>query len=210
MIELDIQKTNMVDNIAVVVSHPSDGHSPNDTLHTTLSKLHVLEAGLVAELDNVKCGEEIDLIAKVFNYGEAIFNNTEIEVVVNGVAVDTVNYDFSIPSLSEINVVITVTENLMPMDNEIMLNLLSVNGQADANPTHDHLVIEATEAFDLSNNFKIDIYNTLGKLMRSDSNLNFDSELRAVISLDQFAPGSYIVKYYNDGFEKYFKVMAQK
>lgn len=119
-------------NIGAFVTHPSDGYDKNDTLLTTISQLHYLEGGLVAELKSVKCGNEIDVKATVTNYGDATFNITEIEVVANGMIVDTVNYDFNIPYLTEVDIIITVTDNLIPVDNDIELNLLSVNGQSDA------------------------------------------------------------------------------
>jgi len=119
-------------NIDLVVSHPSDGYDKNDTLRTEVSKLHLLEAGLEVVLDQVQCGEEIDLFARVTNNGEATFSNTEIEIVVNGVVTDTVTYDFNIPYLSIVDIRFTVTENLQETDNVITANLLTVNGQSDA------------------------------------------------------------------------------
>ncbi len=119
-------------NISVVVTDSTDGYSRNDTLRSVLSNLYYLEAGIVANLDQVRCGETVDIDALVFNYGEATFYDVEIEVVVNGVAVDTVNYDFNIPYLVEVNIPITITENLQETDNEISLNILGVNGAQDA------------------------------------------------------------------------------
>ncbi len=119
-------------NLAVVVAHPSDGYSKNDTLETIIQNLFELEAGISAELKDVRCGENIDVIARVTNYGAATFTNTLIEVVVNGLVVDVVDYGFSIPYLTEVDININVTENLMEFDNVIQLNLLSVNGEEDA------------------------------------------------------------------------------
>ncbi len=119
-------------NIAVIVTHPSDGYDGNDTLNLVLSKLHLLEGGIGIKEIIPQCGSEVDIVASVMNYGEATFNNTEIEVIVNGLAVDTVLYDFSIPYQAEVDINITVTENLQLTDNEITLHLLNVNGQSDA------------------------------------------------------------------------------
>ena len=137
-------------NIGVSVAHPSDGYSNNDTLETVISNLHLLEGGLVTALKSARCGAEIEVFAIVTNYGESTFNNTEIEVVVNGMIVDTINYDFSIPYLAEVDITISVTENLEPADNEILLNLLSVNGQPDAVPTNNSSSINTSldSAFD--------------------------------------------------------------
>ncbi len=119
-------------NIEITVADTTDGYSKNDTLTTILSKIHLLEGGIITELKEVKCNDVVDVIAKVFNYGESTFNDTEIEVVVNSVIVDTVIYSFNIPYFVEVNIPISVTGNLMPTDNEITLNLLSVNGSQDA------------------------------------------------------------------------------
>lgn len=118
--------------IELIVSHESDGYSANDTFNTVLSKLHFLEGGITIGEGLAKCGSSIEVKAQVTNYGETTFNNTKIEVVANGMAVDTVDYNFNIPYLVEADITITVTENLQQDNNEITLNLLSVNGQTDA------------------------------------------------------------------------------
>ena len=128
-------------NTEVIVTDPLDGYNRNDTLVTVISKLHELEAGLVAELDAVKCGEEVDVIARVTNYGEFTFNTTQIEVVVNGVVVEVVSNNFSIPYLEEVGIAITITENLMPTNNEITLNLLTINGAQDAIMTNNSCLL---------------------------------------------------------------------
>lgn len=118
--------------IEVTLNDTTDGYSRNDSLTTLISKLHLLEGGLVAEFDDVKCSEEISVIAKVSNFGEATFINTEIEVISNFVAVDTFIYTFNIPYSMKVDIPISVTENLIPVGNEITLNLLRVNGSQDA------------------------------------------------------------------------------
>lgn len=125
-------------NIDLVVAHESDGYEANDTLSTVLSKLHLLEGGIVIEDGFAKCGNELDIRATVTNYGEATFYNTQIEVIANGVAVDTVNYNLNIPYTLEADVSIIVTENLLPENNQITLNLLSVNGQQDADNSNNN------------------------------------------------------------------------
>jgi len=119
-------------NLSAIVSHPSDGYHVNDTLDVVLSKVHLLEGGITI-LDAIpKCGEEIEVHAQVINYGQETFIDTEIEVVVNSVTVDVVNYSFNIPYLAEVDIFIIVDENLQLNDNEITLNLISVNDQNDA------------------------------------------------------------------------------
>ncbi len=119
-------------NLTAIVSHEMDGYSKNDTLRTVVSNLYFLEGELVAEIGSVGCGEEITVKATVTNLGESSFVNTEIEVVVNGMIVDTINYEFNIPYLAEVDIVFSVIDNLVQEGNEITLNLLRVNGVPDA------------------------------------------------------------------------------
>ncbi len=125
-------------DLEVIVAHPDDGYRGNDTLNVVLSKLHLLEGGISQAQGIAKCGNMVDVTAKVTNYGEATFFETEIEVGVNGVAVDTFIYDFNIPYATEAVVGVTVTENLQQNDNQIVLNLLRVNGQQDAIVDNNH------------------------------------------------------------------------
>ncbi len=119
-------------NLSAIVAHPEDGYGGNDTLNVVLTKLYFLEGGITVGATTAKCGDEIEVKANITNYGETTFNTTAIEVVSNGLIVDTVFYNFSIPYLVEVEVDVVVTENLQQNDNEIILNLLSVNGQPDA------------------------------------------------------------------------------
>ena len=119
-------------DIRTIVSHPEDGYSSNDTLDIVLSNLHRLEGGITIVEGISKCGSQIDITANVTNYGAETFNDTEIEVIVNGMVVEVINYDFGIPSLIDVNIVIPITENLQQNDNQITLNLLRVNEEQDA------------------------------------------------------------------------------
>lgn len=119
-------------DIRTIVSHPEDGYSGNDTLDMVLNNLHLLEGGITIVDGVSKCGSQIDITANVTNYGESTFYDTEIEVIVNGMVVDLINYEFGIPSLVDVNIVIPITENLQPTDNQITLNLLRVNEEQDA------------------------------------------------------------------------------
>ena len=138
-------------DIAVVVSDTIDGYDGNDTLNVVLSKLHLLEGGIEIGATVAKCGSEVEVKAKVTNYGEATFNTTEIEVVVNGLVVDTVIYNSGIPYLAEVEVAIVVNENLQSINNEITLNLLNVNGEQDAITENN----TATTTADLDSNFDV-------------------------------------------------------
>jgi len=119
-------------NVAVTVTHPQDGYATNDTLRVVISKLHLLEAGLSIKEGTALCGSEVAITANIINNGATTFTNTEIEVVSNGMVVDTFVYDFNIPYSIDVDMLISITENLQLTDNVIELNLVSVNGEADA------------------------------------------------------------------------------
>ena len=119
-------------DVMAIVSNALDGYARNDSLDIILSKLHLLEGGITIGGITPKCGNEVEVKALVMNYGESTFINTEIEVVVNGLVVDTVLYDFGIPYLFEAEIDINVTDNLQSNENQITLNLIGVNGQQDA------------------------------------------------------------------------------
>ncbi len=136
--------------VDIIVSHPNDGYAGNDTLSSVLSKLHLLEGSIVSAEAIGKCGNELEITARVTNNGASTFNNTEIEVVVNGIPVDTINYGLNIPYLAEVDIVFTINQNLQQVGNEITLNLLSVNDQQDAISENNStsLTADLDDAFD--------------------------------------------------------------
>ena len=128
-------------NLSAIVSDINDGYAKNDTFSTVLSKLHLLEGQLRAGEVTTFCGGDVEIVAKVKNLGESTFSDTQIEVIVNGTVVDLVMYDFNIPYQSEVNITINITENLQAEDNEITLNLKTVNGQEDAINTNNSATV---------------------------------------------------------------------
>ncbi|HAI56820.1 MAG TPA: hypothetical protein DCM04_02705 [Saprospirales bacterium] len=141
-------------DIRAIVAHVEDGYGANDTLDIVLSKLHLLEGGITIVKGISKCESQIDITANVTNYGESTFYDTEIEIIVNGLVVDTINYDFGIPYLVDVDILIPITENIQQFDNQITLNLLRVNEEQDAvlnnntamistdlDSTHDYITI---------------------------------------------------------------------
>lgn len=118
--------------VSVLVSHPDDGYSKNDTLNQTIKKLHALEGAIEINKIIVKCGQEIDIRADIYNLGADDLTSATIEVIVNGTMVETVNRPLSLVYDERFTVSISTDENLQQTDNIIELNLLSLNGQQDA------------------------------------------------------------------------------
>ena len=119
-------------DVAVIVSHPDDGFSPNDTLRTVIKNLFAIEASVNASLSNILCGERIETKATIINNGADEITSVEIEVIVNNVVVDTRVENVSIGSFSEGEIIFDISEGVEIGDNEIKLNLLKINGQEDA------------------------------------------------------------------------------
>ncbi len=138
-------------NITAIVTGENDGYGNNDTLNLVVSKLHLLEGGITITEVNAKCDSEVVVNANITNYGETTFDSTEIEVTVNGVVVDVITYNAGISYLEEVEVDITITENLQQTNNVIVLNLLGVNGQSDAIPGNNSAIINT----DLNSNYDI-------------------------------------------------------
>ncbi|MEM1215896.1 MAG: T9SS type A sorting domain-containing protein, partial [Bacteroidota bacterium] len=119
-------------NLTVVVVDELDGYDRNDTLQTVVRHLHELESSITTAVNNVGCGQEVNLLATITNHGETTLEEVLIGVVVNGLLVETLSREVDIPYQEQEEVAITVTDNLQATDNEITLNLLTVNAQTDA------------------------------------------------------------------------------
>ncbi len=123
--------------ITGIVSHMDDEYGGNDTLNFVLSKVHVLDGALSIGQLNVICDDEIELSAIITNQGETTINNVQIEVELNGLVVDVVNATVNVPFQGTESVAISIDNNLQPINNNITLNLLSVNNQTDGDLTNN-------------------------------------------------------------------------
>jgi hypothetical protein len=124
-------------NLTGVVSHINDEYVNNDTLNYVLSKVHVLDGALsIGELA-VVCNDEVELDAVITNLGETTITNVQIQVVVNGFVLDVINAAVDVPFAEEGTVPITIDDNLMQTNNNVTLNLISVNSQIDGDGTNN-------------------------------------------------------------------------
>lgn len=161
-------------NITGVVTDVDDNYINNDTLNVVLSKVHLLDGSISIGPVSAVC-DEIQVSALIMNQGETTINNVEIQVVVNGMVVETVNVGVDVPFQEQGLVTISIDNNLQQLNNSITLNLLSVNSQidddisnnsasttADLNPDYDIITLTINadnwsqeiswELIDLSNN----------------------------------------------------------
>lgn len=132
-------------NLSVIVSHPDDGFSQNDTLDMVLSSLHLLESGIELQGTNVLCDDAIAVETSLTNLGETTIETFEIQVTVNGETVESVQYETLLPYQSTEVFTVLVSENLETENNSIELELLMVNGQEDVLNDNNQFEVEISD-----------------------------------------------------------------
>ena len=126
-------------NVRVIVSQVDDGYGNNDTLDMILSKVHSLDGEIsVGDLD-VICNDVVEVEAVIENHGETTITEVAIEVIVNGAVVDIINATVDVPFQEQDLVTFTINSNLQLNNNDISLNLLSINNQGDGDLTNNSI-----------------------------------------------------------------------
>jgi hypothetical protein len=118
-------------NITVNVSHVNDEFENNNSLSVVVSKILEMDGAISIGDLAVVCDNAVEVETNISNLGETTITQVLVEVVVNGVAVDTVYQSIDIPFQEQDSFIITITNNLQQSTNEITLNLLEVNTQSD-------------------------------------------------------------------------------
>ncbi len=146
----DVQFSTPVDfstvgdyNITVNLSHPDDEYDNNNTLSHVLRKVYALDAAIAIGDHSVVCNDVIELDAVLSNLGENTITDVQIEVEVNGVAVDLINAVVNVPFQEEAAVTISIDNNLQQTANNIRLNLLEVNNQFDDDSSNNSALFSA-------------------------------------------------------------------
>ena len=134
-----------------IVSHLDDEYGNNDTLDVVLSKIHEYDGAISISELNVVCDDVVELNATINNLGDSTITDLEIQVLVNGVVIDTINASVEIPFLEQEDVFITIDSNLQALNNDITLNLLSVNNLLDGDLTNN----SASTTTDLDSNYDV-------------------------------------------------------
>ena len=123
-------------NITAIVSHPDDEYENNDTLNVFLSKVHGLDGALSFGEIAVVCNDAVEVDAIITNHGETTITEIAVEVVVNSQVVDVINASVEIPFQEQGTIVLMIDDNLQ-QNNNITLNLLSINNQNDGDLTNN-------------------------------------------------------------------------
>ena len=160
-------------DVTAIVSHEDDEYGNNDTLSVVLSKVYEYNGAIAISEQNVVCDGIVEINAVITNEGAATITDVQIQVFANGSLVDLVNATVEIPYLEQGTVAISIDNNLNPDNNNITLNLLSVNSQLDG---------------DLSNNSASTITN---------SNSSYDI-ITFIINPDNY-PGETSWEFFDEG-----------
>jgi len=138
------------------------------------------------------------------------------EYSINGGASFSNSNTFSNLPIGDYDIVIRDDAEICSYDETVTVNfdiLDDVNELYDGqikvypNPTNANLIVEIQETFEISGDVQLEVYDFLGRLLQSSKVLRNGQETKTVISLDEYTPGSYVVKCYNTQFEKHFKVI---
>ena len=124
-------------DVTAIVSHEDDEYGNNDTLSVVLSKVYEYNGAISISEQNVVCDGIVEINAVITNEGAATITEVQIQVFANGSLVDLVNATVEIPYLEQGTVAISIDNNLNPDNNNITLNLLSVNSQLDGDLTNN-------------------------------------------------------------------------
>ena len=124
-------------DVTAIVSHEDDEYGNNDTLSVVLSKVYEYNGAISISEQNVVSDGIVEINAVITNEGAATITEVQIQVFANGSLVDIVNATVEIPYLEQGTVAISIDNNLNPDNNNITLNLLSVNSQLDGDLTNN-------------------------------------------------------------------------
>jgi len=137
-------------NLTSIVSHPNDEYDSNDSLSIVLRKVHLLNGEIsIGELE-VVCDNVIEVEAIVSNLGDETITELEIELMVNDLTIDVIDAEVNIPFQQQGVVTISIDENLQE-DNNITLNLLTINSQQDEDLVNN----SSTTSASLDSNYDI-------------------------------------------------------
>ncbi len=124
----------------IVVSHEEDGYALNDTLRKTVSNLFALEAAILNGQSVTTCGGGLELGFDILNLGNELLTSAEVQIFVNGVDMGIEELDFFIPYGEQRTFFVPVIGDFMENDNEVVINLISVNDSQDTRDDNNSIM----------------------------------------------------------------------
>lgn len=118
--------------LGIFISHPDDQNRLNDTLRTTVTKLIDLNGTLAGGLAGISgCEGSASALLTLGSLGGEVISEAVIEVVVNGVVIDSIQYEGSLAYNQSDDFAYAFSEGLQAGNNSIVFQIVSVNGVAD-------------------------------------------------------------------------------
>ena len=138
-------------NLIGIVTDVDDEYGNNDTLSYVVSKIYQLDAGVTIGLLNETCDNEIEATIIIENNGGNTINNVMFEIIINSESAGDFYELVEISSLAQGEVTVVVEGNIQASDNEVVVNIIAVNGQVDEEAFNNSytsiLEVEATYDF---------------------------------------------------------------
>ena len=138
-------------NLIGIVTDVDDEYGNNDTLNYVVSKIYQLDAGVSIGILNETCDNEVEATIIIENNGGNTINNVMFEIIINGESVGDFYELVEISSLAQGEVTVVVEGDIQASDNEVVVNLIGVNGQVDGEASNNSynatLEVEGTYDF---------------------------------------------------------------
>lgn len=118
-------------SIKAYINHPQDTNLLNDTITTVITKLNAIDGELSGSAVPGNCAFEIPVKLNLSNLGGEEITTAIIDVIVNGMTIEQINYGGSISFGGSDAISYVVSSNLMVGENNLEFRITDINGTTD-------------------------------------------------------------------------------
>ena len=122
-----------------IVIDSDDEYGNNDTLKYLINKIHGVEAGVSLGILNETCENETEATIYIENNGGNPITDLQFEILINGQSAGIFNEQVEIQPLSEEAVSVILNPSILDVNNEVAVQIISVNGQLDEDSSNDYV-----------------------------------------------------------------------
>jgi hypothetical protein len=208
-------------NLRGIVSDAEDEYGNNDTLDFILTKINQLDAAVSLGILNETCDNETEVTIFIVNNGSNIITNIQFEIIINGQSAGIFNEQVEIESQSDRQISVIADAGFIAPENEVFVQIISVNGQADEVSSNDFatsiLSVQSTYDFITLNFNSGYAYETSWAIFDSNDNIvanvvqddnNENEDISAEICIDYSSCYSlFVYDSYGDGINGNFSVV---
>ena len=208
-------------NLRGIVSDAEDEYGNNDTLDFILTKINQLDAAVSLGILNETCDNETEVTIFIVNNGSNIITNIQFEIIINGQSAGIFNEQVEIESQSDRQISVIADAGFIASENEVFVQIISVNGQADEVSSNDFatsiLSVQSTYDFITLNFNSGYAYETSWAIFDSNDNIvanvvqddnNENEDISAEICIDYSSCYSlFVYDSYGDGINGNFSVV---